>query len=444
MRARRLHRAISPEQRTAHAVPAVRPQPGGPLRLARSQQLADRAMAVTPGMTHTYHKRPENFAPGAYPTYLERGDGAVVWDVDGQAYVDFVCALGAATLGHNHPAVSNTLRERAGRGVLLSLPTPAEVSAAESFTAQVPGVDMVRFLKTGAEACSAAIRLARSLTGRDAVLLVGYHGWHDQLMGSAPGIPPSVAALTRRTHLDSPDAEEQFCADLDRRGDQLAAVMVSTPYHRQLDAALLQRVRQLCDRTGTLLILDEVVTGFRLAPGGLGQLRGVAADLLCFSKGLAAGMPLAAVAGPRHIMSAFATQRVSSTFAGEALSLEVMKATLQEYTTDDYYGRIARLGRRLRTGLNAAARRRGMPNFVFGYDPMPCLRFSADPTEHARTAEAFLAGMARRGVLMRRDVNFVCAAHQEEQIDFALAAADGVLSEIAVGTPAPVAPAVLR
>ncbi|MGN5380909.1 aminotransferase class III-fold pyridoxal phosphate-dependent enzyme [Streptomyces lasalocidi] len=208
----------------------------------------------------------------------------------------------------------------------------------------------------------------------------------------------------------------------------MAAVILSTPYHRTLTADFLTELRRICDTLGTMLVLDEVVTGFRLAPGGLGDLFGVRADLVCFSKGIAAGAPLAAVAGPQHIMAAFDRLRVSSTFAGETVSLELMKAVLRYYASGDYYTRIARLGRRLRDGLNNAAAKAELPPIAVGYDPMPCLRFSEDSTAHARAAAAFLAGMARRGVLLRRDVNFLNAVHEEKHVDFALEAANDVFA----------------
>jgi aminotransferase MxcL len=427
--ARGQYRALTPEHSGTATSRSALPAPrSGPLVLARSTAMRRRAELVTPGLTHTFHKRPENFAEGAYPVYLERGEGALTWDVDGQCYIDFICALGAATLGHNHPVVANTVREKAGRGLLLSLPTPAEVSAAELLTATVPGAEMVRFLKTGAEACSAAIRLARAATGRDEVLLAGYHGWHDQLGGLSLGVPKALAPLSHRMELASAEADDRLLARLSSRGDGIAAVLLSTPYHRQLTAEFLGELRRMCDVHGALLVLDEVVTGFRLAPGGLGELLGVRADVLCFSKGLAAGAPLAAVAGPRRTMAGFDQLRVSSTFAGETLSLELMKAALRYYASGDYYSRLARLGRRLREGLNEAAAQQGVAPIAVGYDALPCLRFSDDAAEHGRLAAIFLAGMARRGVLLRRDVNFVSDAHGDPQVDFALLAATETLA----------------
>ncbi|MEV8347014.1 aminotransferase class III-fold pyridoxal phosphate-dependent enzyme [Streptomyces niveus] len=402
-----------------------------PLELKRSAGLRSRAEGLIPGMTQTFHKRPENFADGEYPVYAERGRGAILWDVDGNAYVDFVMALGAASLGYDHPVMSNVIRERLGRGVLLSLPAQAEITAAEELVRAVPGAEMVRFLKTGAEACSASLRLARHVTGREHVLLAGYHGWHDQLGGPSAGVPVSAARLGERFALDSPDDDMRFLAAVRERGEQLAAVVLSTPYHRVLSAEFLNELRAACDESGCLLVLDEIVTGFRLAPGGLGQFHDVRADILCFSKGIAGGMPLAAVAGPRHCMEKFAELRVSTTFGGELLSLEAMKAALREYGRTDYYQNIAALGRRLREGINGHAVRLGFGDIVTGYDPMPCLHFDTDPAVHHRIAGRFLAQMARRGFLLRRDVNFISAAHTSAQIDDAVAASAEALSALA-------------
>jgi aminotransferase MxcL len=425
------YKAITPAHRLAPEQTTLPGPSARSLPLARSTSLLARATRVIPGVTQTFHKRPENFAPGAYPVYAERGSGAVLWDADGNGYIDFVMALGAASLGYDHPAISNVLRERLGRGTLLSLPTPSEVAAAEELTAAVPGMEMVRFLKTGAEACAAAVRLARYRTGRDRVLLAGYHGWHDQLSGPSPGVPTAAAALGDRHTLNSAEDDEKFLDIVGEQGADIAGVVVSTPYHRQLSAAFLRALRDACDRSGALLVLDEIVTGFRLAPGGLGQHHGVQADLLCLSKGLAAGLPLAAVAGPRSIMTDFANLRVSTTFGGELLSLEAMRVALREYARGDYYEHIATLGRRMREGINAQAQRLGLGAVMAGYDAMPCLQLAADPDIHARRAHDLLAGMARRGVLLRRDVNFISAAHTPEHIDAAIVAAGEVLAEAA-------------
>lgn len=423
-------KALTPDHVLAPSSERPSPADGRVLTLTRSTALLSKAEAIIPGITQTYLKRPVNFAPGEYPVYAERGDGALLWDVDGNSYVDFVLALGAASLGHNHPAISNVVRERVGRGTLLSLPGASELAASQELVAALPGVDQVRFLKTGAEACAAAIRLARHRTGRDFVLLVGYHGWHDQLIGPSSGVPAAVEKLSRRMVVNTKEDEERFLGVLDELGSHTAAVLFSTPYHRVLSASFLQELRALCDRHGSLLVFDEIVTGFRLSPAGLAQLYGVRADLLCFSKGLAAGMPLAALAGPRQVMNDLGALRVSTTFGGELLSLEAMRVALREYGKSDYYQRIALLGRQFKEGLNEHAHRLGHHDIVMGYDPMPCLQLHQDPAEHERLAIRFLAGMARHGFLLRRDVNFISAVHSAEHIESAVCAAGEVLAEV--------------
>ncbi|MEU3017491.1 aminotransferase class III-fold pyridoxal phosphate-dependent enzyme [Nocardiopsis sp. NPDC007018] len=424
------HKAVTPRL-AVHGLDEKVPLPRGdrPLPLQRSNALRKRALAVIPGMTQTYQKRPVHFAEGEYPVYAERGDGAVIWDVDGTPYVDFVLALGAATLGYNHPALTNAIRERAGRGTLLSLPSQSEISLSESLVDEIPEAEMVRFLKTGAEACSAAVRLARHKTGRDRVLLIGYHGWHDQLGGRGGGIPRATAALSERRELDGP-YDSRLLEYLRRgQGEQLAAVVLSSPYDTVLERRFLHELRAICDEQGCLLVLDEIVTGFRLAPGGLGHLHGVRADLTCLSKGLAAGMPLAALLGPRAIMAEMAELSVSTTFGGELLSIEAARVALREYSKDDYYGRIANLGARLRDGINLHARELGLGAVVVGHDAMPCLRFSPDPALHAARSQRFQARMAEHGYLFRRDVNFISAAHTGEQIESAVDAARTALRD---------------
>jgi hypothetical protein len=194
-----------------------------PVTLRLSRRWRTRAEAIIAGMTQTYLKR------GRYPVYVESGSGATVRDVDGRTYVDYVCSLGAATLGHSHPAVTTTVRDRVGRGVLYSLPSPVEAKAAEQLAATVPGMDMVRFLKTSADACSAAVRLARHVTGRDAVRLAGYHGWHDQLMCTGPGIPEVIGELCTRVALTSPADDEDLVDAVRAAAPPLAAVLLSAP-----------------------------------------------------------------------------------------------------------------------------------------------------------------------------------------------------------------------
>ncbi|WP_309544647.1 aminotransferase class III-fold pyridoxal phosphate-dependent enzyme [Alkalilimnicola ehrlichii] len=381
-------------------------------------------------------EKPEHFAPGRFPIYLASGSGALVTDVDGNQFIDYICGLGANTLGHNHPVVIDALNQHLGNGLLHSLPAPVEVQAAKCLVGLIPGAEMVRFFKTGADANSAAIRLARSITEREKIVTVGYNGWHDQYMFDTPGVPAGLKDYTYRMPLFSPDDEQPLLDLVEQKGSELAAVLLSVPYNRVLSRRFIQQLRLACRQQGVLFVIDEVVTGFRLALGGAQEFFKVDADLVTLSKGIAAGMPLSAVAGRRELMQEMERLQVSTTFGGELLSLEVCRAVLQTYAESDYIDRLAKLGQRLKEGVNTAAERLGAPLRVVGYDPIPMFLFSRDPAEHAAYAIEFVAQMARRGVLLRRDVNFISGVHTEPQIDFTVNAvveslqtmiADGVI-----------------
>lgn len=408
-------------------IPRVRP---GALKLTRSNELLAEARRLVPGVTQSLMKRPEMFALGSFPVFLEGGDGALVRDVDGNEYVDFVCGLGANTLGHNHPVVLAALRNSLERGLLHSLPTEVELGAARALLALTPGAEMVRFFKTGADATSAAVRLARHITGKSKFVTVGYNGWHDHFMFDTPGVPEVLKEYTLRMPLMAPDQEGPLLDLVATRGAELAAVLLCVPYNRVVSREFMHALRAQCQQQGVLFVLDEVVTGFRLALGGAQEFYGLQADVVCLSKGIAAGMPLSAVAGPASALSRMGELQVSTTFGGELLSLEVCKAVLDLYANSDFIQRVATLGQRLRAGINASAERRGAQLRVVGYDAIPLFRHSPDMAEQARYMERYVGAMARRGVILRRDVNFISAAHTEAQIDFTVEASDAALVEL--------------
>lgn len=416
--------------------PAVRNHPSlprpitGDLKLEDSNRLLAEAKRLVPGLTQSLMKRPEMFAPGAFPVFVTRGQGALVEDADGQQFIDFITGLGTNMLGHNHPHVVEPIRKHLEEGILHSLPTPVEVSAAQVLVDMIPGAEQVRFFKTGADATSAAVRLARYITGKERIITVGYNGWHDHFMFDTPGVPAALAGLTLRMPLFTPPDEAALLASIEQNAKQLALVLLSVPYNRVLSREFLQAVRTACTTHGVLLVLDEVVTGFRLARGGAQEFFGVQADFVCLSKSIAAGMPLSAIAGPERHLSKLGDLQVSTTFGGELLSLVVCESVLKGYRESNYVEHIATLGRRLRTGINERSEKLGSPLRVVGYDAIPLFLFDKNPAEHAKQMQPFQAGMARRGVLLRRDVNFICAAHTAEQVEYTIEMAGEVMQSL--------------
>ena len=383
----------------------------------RSYKLKEQAQQLIAGFTQTMMKKPQQFSEGNFPVYLEKGHGAEVVDVDGNTFIDFICGLGANSLGHNNEVVINAIQNSLKNGIIHSLPAPVEVSAAKALSEIIPGAEMVRFFKTGADANSAAIRLARKYTGKEKIVTVGYNGWHDQFMFDTPGVPQGIKDYTYRMPLFAPQNETELLNLIKEKRNELAAVLLSVPYNRRLTPEFMHTVRSCCTENKVLLILDEVMTGFRLSPGGAQEYFGIKADLATFSKAIAAGMPLSAVTGRRSVMAEMEQLQVSTTFGGEMLSLEVCKAVLQYYTSSNYFEKITSLGRRLKQGVNAVSEEINTPLRVVGYDTIPMFLFDKDPEKHVKFAIPFLAEMSKRGIIMRREVNFICGAHTKGQIE---------------------------
>ena len=411
--------------------PAV--NPGGsvaPLKLDNSMKLLAEGSQCIAGFTQSMMKKPEQFALGEFPVYLAGGRGAEVTDVDGNTYIDYVCGLGANMLGHNHPLINAAITENLSKGILHSLPAPVEITTAKQLIEIIPGAEKVRFFKTGADANSAAIRLARFVTGKEKIITVGYNGWHDQYMYDTPGVPKAIQEYTQRMPLFTANDEEPLIEAIKNQADLLAAVLLSVPYTRQLSAEFVHQLQVVCRQHHVLFIIDEVVTGFRLALGGAQEYFGVQADLVTLSKGMAGGMPLSAVVGSHALMDAMEKLQVSTTFGGEMLSLEVCGAVLGFYRDTPCIEHIAQLGARLKQETNKISARLNTPLTVEGYDAIPMFLFHPNPEIHVRYAKPFVAALAKRGVLMRRDVNFISAAHTREQIDYTVSAIEGALAEM--------------
>jgi glutamate-1-semialdehyde 2,1-aminomutase len=318
-------------------------------------------------------------AVGGDPVVIARGAGALVWDVDGNEYVDYVCSYGPLILGHAHSRVVEAIRAAAGLGTSFGAPTEAESALAERVVAAVPSIEMVRFVSSGTEAAMSAIRLARAATGRDLILKFEgcYHGHADGLLAAAgsgaatlalpdsPGVPASFAAQTLLAPYNDLDAVR---ARLDAHRDAVAAIIVE-PIAGNMgmvlpDAGFLAGLRALCDEFGALLIFDEVITGFRAAYGGVQVLEGVMPDLTVLGKIIGGGLPVGAYGGARHLMQQIAPEGAvyqAGTLSGNPLAMAAGAATLDALHDDPgAYGRLDALARRLADGLREAASEAGV------------------------------------------------------------------------------------
>jgi glutamate-1-semialdehyde aminotransferase len=403
----------------------------GDRRYAKSLELWQRLSRVVPGGSQTNSKRPSQFAFGSYPIFASHARGSHVWDVDGNEYVDFVQALGPIVLGYCDPDVDAAVRAQLDRGMIYGLLAEAELTAAEAFVAAVPCAEQVRFLKSGAEATSAAARIARAYTGREVIVNCGYRGWHDAWNAhrNDGGIPRVLEGVVQPFAYN--DLESLEAALRAHRGN-VAAVILDAAGLQTPAPGFLEGVARLARDHGALLVFDEIVTGFRLGLGGAQEYFGVAPDLACFAKAMANGMPLAAVCGRREVMGVADRLIVTTTYGGEALSLAAATATIAKLRGGAVYPGIWRIGRRLMDGLNGIARELGVPFRCHGYAPLSAMTFEGDLATRASDCWFhFLKEAARHGVLFRRGgCNFISAAHTDADVDLALRAARAALQSL--------------
>jgi glutamate-1-semialdehyde 2,1-aminomutase len=364
-----------------------------------------------PGFSSTGSKRPEALfgAAEGVPGRLVRAQGCRVWDDRGVEYLDTVMALGAVALGYAHPAVVAAVERAARDGVVGSLAPVLEREVAERLCALIPGAEAARFLKTGAEAVAAAVRLARVVTGRERVVTCGYHGWLDWCQDDV-GVPDAVRALRREVPFGDAQAMESALVEF----APVAALVIEPVVDGPPPPGWLAAARHLATSHGALLVYDEIKTALRVAAGGMSEQSGVVPDLAVVGKALGNGLPIAAVCGPRDLMAAAARTWISSTSATEHVSLAAARAVMDAYQAEPVLDSLAHAGQRLFRALETLAREhpevargvRGLPQLCY-------LDFVNDALSGRVAREA-----ARRGLLFKRSAyNFVSLAHGDGEIE---------------------------
>ena len=322
-------------------------------RYTNSEKWLRRAELSIPLGSQTFSKSRTQYSVGISPLYAQKVSGAHIWDIDGNKYIDYVSALASVTLGYGDRGVSRAIKKQLSVGISMSLPGKLETIVAEKLVEMIPSAEKVRFGKNGTDATSAAIRLARAYTGRDHVLVCGYHGWQDWFIASTTrdkGVPNGVRDLT---HKFTYNKIETFISLIDELNNQIAAVIIEPMNAAWPEEDFLQKVREHCTRQGIVLIFDEVITGFRFSNGGAQELFNVTPDLSTFGKGMANGMPLSAVVGKAEIMNEMENIFFSGTFGGELLSLAAANHVLDRYTHSDIPGALKIAGSELETGVQA-------------------------------------------------------------------------------------------
>ena len=396
---------------------------------------------------------------GGQPFFAERAAGSHIWDVDGNDYIDYVGTWGPAILGHAHPAIVQAVQSAAERGTSFGVPSEAEVRMAQVVKDCVPSVEKVRMVNSGTEACMSAIRVARGFTDRPKIIKFDgcYHGHVDSLLVKAGsgaltcgnpdsgGVPAEFTAHTIVLPFNDRDAVEQaFAAN---KGQVAGIILEPVPGNAGVylpREGYLEFLREITAANNSLLIFDEVMTGFRVSLGGVQERFGITPDLSCFGKIIGGGLPVGAFGGRAEVMDVLAPDGPvyqAGTLSGNPLAMAAGLATLEELKTGSAHEQLETIGTRLETGLNAAAERAGIPVITQRAGSMSCLFFAKEPVHNLAEAmntdrerfKKYFHGMLAEGVYLAPsafEAAFLSAAHTEADIDSTIAAAEKVMATL--------------
>ncbi len=387
-----------------------------PRQFDNSNKLLGRALERIPFGAQTFSKSHLQFPPGRAPLYVSHADGARIFDVDGNDYVDLVNAILPVVLGYRDPDVDEAIRRQLDNGISFSLATELEFELAEMLASYIPCAEMTKFGKSGTDVTTAAIRLARATTGRYDVIMTGYHGWADWSMASTErnlGIPPDLRELTIQLPYGNVEA---FAKEIRDNHANIAAIIVEPDEKPDF----LKYLRSMCDKHGIVLIFDEVITGFRWMMGGAQKYHNVTPDLATFGKAMANGMPLSALCGKRHIMKRMAPPDnifYSGTMFGETLSLAASIATIKKMEREHVIQHLWKVGADIMLAVNSGLDYHGLNDVISftGMHPRMKINFHDHPLASAnQTKTLFMQNMVENGVLMINSHNVSFAIRDAE------------------------------
>ncbi len=412
--------------------PAKVTDPVPALELTRSDELWAAAQSLIPGGAQTFSKMPAQYVTGVAPKVLVRGKGSKVWDADGNEYIDYVLGLGPAVLGHSRHEINEAVFRCAEDSFCApSLPHPLETALAQKICHLIPCAQKVRYGKNGSDATAGAVRIARGVTGRDVIACCGYHGWQDWYIGSTTrncGVPEAVSELTKPFKYGDLDSLRAIFA---ANPEQVACVILEPVSLEPPPEGYLASVRELCTKHGSLLIFDEIITGFRLHMGGAQTLYGVTPDLATFGKAIANGWPLSVLCGKAEYMDVLEEAFYSFTFGGELPAIAAALKTIQLLEEEEALQTLHRNGKLLRAGIQQAAHSAGLEALrSIGMDYFPGYAVSAVGEVSALEIQTLLQQeLVRRGILTRSCL-FVSSAHGPADIAATLDAFYGAATQV--------------
>lgn len=394
--------------------------------ISKSLELLAKAHKIMHPVSQTLAKAPGQFSEGVCPVFVESAKGNRITDVDGNEYLDYYAAIGPISLGYAYPKVDEAIIKQLSKGITFSLMHRLEYEICALLHEIIPNAESVRISKSGADVCSAAIRVARAFTGRNKVLCCGYHGWHDWYIATTTrnyGIPDATTALTQTfKYNDLEDLKFKLTKDT-------AAVIMEPFIFDEPDTGYLEAIKELCRENGTLLIFDEMWTGFRIAVGGAQSYFGVIPDLAVYSKAVANGMPIAFLTGRDDVMKWFEKDVFFfTTFGGEALSIAAAIATIEELIDKNVPEELARTGGNLKAGLNVLIEKHELSDFLHchGYPCRTILNLKSTVAQPLHMYAYIQQELLKCGILWSKFHNMTYA-FTDMDIEYTLKAYDHIL-----------------
>ena len=427
------------------------------MKREKSQNLFNKTLDIIPGGVNSPVRACKSV--GEDPVFIDHAEGCMIYDVDGNSFIDYIGSWGPMILGHRHPSVIRALASALNRGTSFGAPTALETTLAEMVINAVPSIEMVRMVNSGTEAAMSAVRLARGYTGRDEIIKFDgcYHGHADTLLVEAgsgvatlgiPGSPGIPESIVRHTHSLPFNDIDSFQRLMDDMGDSIAAVIVE-PVAGNMGLVppvkgFLEILRKLTEKYGALLIFDEVMSGFRVAYGGAQSLYGINPDITCLGKIIGGGLPVGAYGGRKKIMEHIAPHGQiyqAGTLSGNPLAMAAGIETLLELKKPDFYKKINQKAKRLADGLKTAAEKKDIKVQVKSVGGMLCLFFSDKDVKNFDDAKncdldmfaAYYKGMLEKGIFLapsQFEAIFISAAHKNEDIDKTIKAAEEVFETL--------------
>lgn len=397
-------------------------------KIEKSNALKERARKVIPSQTGTFSRAATSFVEGVYPAYVQSANGSHFTDVDGNSYLDYLLALGPITLGYNYKAVNDAIINQLKNGILFSLPHPLELELSELMCQTIPYAEMVKFEKSGSNAVTGAVRAARAITKRDKIAYCGsggvWHDWQAAMVSRDGGVPDFNKNLIKVFDYNDTEGLQQI---FDDNPNEIAAIVLEPTHYEKPNNNFLKKVREIADQNNSILILDEIVTGFRFDLAGGQKYFGIKGDLVCFGKGMGNGLPISAITGPSEFMKIFDQLWVSSTNNSETLSLAGTVATINEMKQKDTISHCWNVGTRLFDGWNKITAKHNLNIKVRGYP----IRMTIDCFNSKNEVSPSLKGLllqelVKHGIFISPGVSFISYSHSVKDIDDTLNALDEV------------------